>query len=106
MTEKLQTDEAETIAEARSLLRDIEEIVERVVYAVIGCLVTYLAASMILNLETEQAKEVALLNGALAYYSHAATGRVVRVLYALAKNVAVAHAAGRVPTRKQVEKQQ
>lgn len=57
----------------------VVEVGSRIAYAMIAFGATY-GLSKWLHLEDESAKEIAILNGGLAYYTHEVAGRVVRAV--------------------------
>lgn len=82
-------DGQQTMDEAQQDIKRAEvevlEILERIAYAVIAFFATVIFAKQFLHMHQEAAYEVGMLNGGLAYYSHAATGRVIRALWTVAK---------------------
>jgi hypothetical protein len=84
LSDRIQQDEVEAREDLRRARDEAVEVLERIAYAIIAGMTTYLIATWA-HVHPEGAVEVSLLNGALAYYSHAATGRVIRALWTVAR---------------------
>lgn len=68
------------VRELDELLDDFLDTLERVAYAIIAFCVTTLLATHLLHIDHAGAYEVGMLNAGLAYYSHSATGRIIRAV--------------------------
>lgn len=64
-------------------VRDLSDLLERVAYGMIGFFATYLILKIGFGIGKDACAEAAVLNAGIAYYTHAATGRVIRALWVI-----------------------
>lgn len=63
----------------------LSDFIERLLYAAFAFFATSILLAQFLGFELHEAAEPAILNAGLAYYSHAATGRLIRAVVAIAR---------------------
>lgn len=97
--------DAEASLTPAELVREVREVMERIVYAglALGCTIVVIRVGNGLHVfivAREATGEVAMLNAGLAFYSHAASGRVIRAFRAMLAVPVQAAARARPPTRR------
>lgn len=65
--------------------RDLADFAERVIYAALAFVVTSGTMTLFFHFEFRETVEASMLNAGIAYYTHAASWRVIRALFVIAR---------------------